>query len=532
MNYPPHPVQFSRRTPVFGRALVASSHYLASKAGVSVLERGGNAVDAAIACAAMLTLVEPTGCGLGSDAFAIIHDGQKLHGLNASGKSPASASLGFYEELGGMPERGWHSVTVPGAVAGWASLSEQFGKLAFECLFDEVIAQAERGFHVTPVVAHLWRRDAAILKNEPGFEAMFLRQGMAPMPGMLFHQEGMAETFRLIAKSRGRDFYEGELAEQILRSARGHDALMAPDDLAGMTPEWVPVMSQPFGSAQLHELPPNGQGIAASMALGILRHTDFDQYGARDARRLHLTIEAMKLAFADLQAHVADPRHMHVGHQDLLDDKYLASRAALINPIEASHFGAGAPPRGGTVYLCAADREGLMVSFIQSNYMGMGSGVCIPGTGIHLQNRGANFVMDEHHPNCVAGGKRPFHTIIPGFVTDDEGGRMATGVMGAFMQAQGHVQMVINTKRDGMDVQTAIDHPRWRFIEGKKLELESGFDQLMVHELIRLGHDIQVMAPGQNGGFGGAQLIATLSNQDGYVGGSDPRKDGQVMMIG
>lgn len=532
MNYPPHPVQFSRRTPVFGRALVATSHYLASKAGISVMERGGNAVDAAIATAAMLTLVEPTGCGLGSDAFAIIHDGKQLHGLNSSGPSPQGAHRDFYRKLGGIPERGWHAVTVPGAVAGWASLSKEFGKLAFEELFDEVVDQAERGFHVTPVVAHLWHRDAQILRSQPGFEEMFLRQGKAPVPGSLFQQQGMAESFRLIARSGGRDFYEGYLAEQIIRSAKHHDALMNEHDLAGMSPEWVPVISQEFGQAQLHELPPNGQGIAASMALGILRHTDFDHYGPRDARRLHLTIEAMKLAFADLQTHVADPRHMKIGHQQMLDDQYLAERAALINPYQASHFGAGAPPPGGTVYLCAADKNGLMVSFIQSNYMGMGSGVCIPGTGIHLQNRGANFVMDEEHPNCVAGGKRPFHTIIPGFVTGHDGGRMATGVMGAFMQAQGHVQMVINTQIDGMDLQTAIDYPRWRYIEGKKIELEAGFDLLLADELIRMGHEVQTMAASQNGGFGGAQLIATLPSQDGYVGGSDPRKDGQVMMMG
>lgn len=531
VNYPYYPVTMTRRTPVFGRAAVATSQYLATQAGLRILEKGGSAADAAIATAAMLTLVEPTGCGLGSDAFAIVHDGEKVHGLNSSGRAPAAWTREFFDAKGGIPKRGWDAVTVPGVVRGWSALWQRFGKLPFESLFEDAISQAERGFIVTPVVQKLWSRDHEILRDQPGFIKMFTENGHVPNVGQRFVNRGMADSFRAIAKTQGEDFYTGELAAKIIAFAKETGGSMTAADLEAHQADWVDLLQMDFGETTLYEIPPNGQGIAALIALNILKHTSFDKWDGEDWRGTHLQIEAMKLAFSDLLAHVADPDYMAFDPARLLDPSYGAERAALIDPNRAQVFGAGKPGGGGTVYLCAADEDGMMVSFIQSNYMGMGSGVSVPGTGIHFQNRGANFTMEKGHPNEVAPMKRPFHTIIPGFITGANGLRMATGVMGAFMQAQGHLQMLVRTQILGQDVQTAIDAPRWRFMEGNQVEVEEAFSQSLVQSLRDAGHDIKIIPWSEGLGFGGAQLIQTLPG-GGYVAGSDPRKDGMALVLG
>ncbi|UOA28639.1 gamma-glutamyltransferase family protein [Pseudosulfitobacter sp. DSM 107133] len=519
----------SRRSAVLADNMVVTSQPLAAQAGLAMLAQGGNAVDAALATAIALTVLEPTGNGLGSDAFAILWDGQELHGLNASGRSPANWTPERFAGHVDMPYRGWESVTVPGAVSSWVALSERFGRLPFGDLFVPAIRHAEDGFAVSPVIAALWARAAEELAHQPGFAETFLPQGRAPQAGERFRAPGHARTLRAIAETKGKAFYEGEIAQEIVAYAKQHDAALSLADLAGHRPDWCGTISTAFDDAVLHEIPPNGQGIAALMGLGILSHTAIRDMGADDPQALHLQIEAMKLALRDAEAHVADPAHMvDVTAQDMLDAGYLAARAALIDPARAQDFGAGAPKRGGTVYLTAADASGMMVSFIQSNYAGFGSGVVVPGTGVALQNRGAGFVLDPGHPNVVAGGKRPFHTIIPAFLMGPEGPRMSFGVMGGPMQAQGHVQMVLRTQLWGNDPQMAADAPRWRVTEGLGVACETTLPAATLQALRDMGHDITLEAPDNAFGFGGAQLIHRLKG-GGYAGGSDPRKDGAAV---
>ncbi len=524
MRFPalsPHP---SRRSAVLATSMVATSQPLAAQAGLTMLAQGGNAVDAALATAIALTVVEPTGNGLGSDAFAILWDGAALHGLNASGRSPAAWTP---ERFGGaMPERGWETVTVPGAVGGWIALSERFGRLPFDDLFQPAIRYAREGFAVSPVIARLWGIGARTLGDQPGFAAHFMPDGRAPVAGERFAAPDTAATLAAIARSGGEAFYRGALAERIAAEAARHGAVLTADDMAANVPDWCGTIHAGFDGADLHEIPPNGQGIAALMALGMLSHTDIRDHGPDDPAALHLMWEATKLALRDAEAYVADPAAMAaVGAADLLDDAYLSARAALIDPARAQDFGAGAPTRGGTVYLAAADRDGVMVSFIQSNYAGFGSGVVVLGTGIHMQNRGCGFVLEPGHPNRVAGGKRPFHTIIPGFLMENGAPRMAFGVMGGPMQAQGHVQMILRTRLWGEDVQAAADAPRWRVTEGLGVACESAMPGATLDALAALGHRIVREPPDSAFGFGGAQLIHRLDSGV-YAGGSDPRKDG------
>lgn len=519
----------SRRSAVLADNMVVTSQPLAAQAGLAMLAQGGNAVDAALATAIALTVLEPTGNGLGSDAFAILWDGQELHGLNASGAAPAAWNAQRFAGRVEMPFRGWESVTVPGAVSAWVALSERFGALPFADLFAPAIRYAEDGFAVSPVIAALWARAAEQLGDQPGFAQTFLPDGRAPRAGERFRTPGHARTLRAIAQTNGRAFYEGEIAEAIVAYAKEHDAALSLADMANHRPEWCGTISTAFDDATLHEIPPNGQGIAALMGLGILSHTPIREMDADDPQALHLQIEAMKLALRDAEAYVADPAHMvDVTAQNMLDDGYLAARAALIDPMQAQDFGAGAPKRGGTVYLAAADASGMMVSFIQSNYAGFGSGVVVPGTGVALQNRGAGFVLDQGHPNVVAGGKRPFHTIIPAFLMGPEGPRMSFGVMGGPMQAQGHVQMVLRTQVWGNDPQVAADAPRWRVTEGLGVACETTLRAATLQALRDLGHQITLEAPDNAFGFGGAQLIHRLGG-GGYAGGSDPRKDGAAV---
>ncbi len=519
----------SRRSAVLARNMVTTSQPLAAQAGLGMIARGGNAADAAIATAITLTVVEPTGNGVGSDAFAILWDGKELHGLNASGRAPAAWSREKFAGRDAMPMLGWDSVTVPGAVSAWVEISERFGALPFETLFEPAVRYAENGFPVSPKIAQLWARGGALLGDQPGFAETFLPDGRAPAAGEIFKNPALARTLRLIAETKGRAFYTGELADAMIAFSNTCGGTMTMEDLATHRADWCGTISQDFGDVSLHEIPPNGQGIAALIGLGILKHTAIADMDADDPRAMHLQIEAMKLALADAETYVGDIAHMsEVRPADMLNDAYLAQRAALIDPDHAKDFGAGAPKRGGTVYLSAADASGMMVSYIQSNYAGFGSGVAVPGTGIHLQNRGAGFSLDPQSQNVVGPGKRPFHTIIPGFVMGTHDPILSFGVMGGPMQAQGHVQMLLRTQLWKQDPQMAADAPRWRVTQGLGVACETTLPPQTLEALAGMGHVLAMEEPDTAFGFGGAQLIQRLSG-GGYAGGSDPRKDGAAV---
>jgi len=516
----------SRRMPVFARNAVATSQPLAAQAGLRMLLNGGNAVDAALACAIALTVVEPVSNGIGSDAFAMVWDGKRLHGLNGSGRSPAAWSAGRFAGLSAMPERGWDTVTVPGAVSAWAELSRRFGRLPFETLFEPAIAYARDGFLVTPDVARQWQLQEDMLLGQPGFQEAFLPGGRAPAAGEVFRFPDQAKTLRRIAETGGGAFYGGDLAERLAACAAKHGGALTLEDLAAHRADWVEPLGQDYRGVRLHELPPNGQGLAALMALGILSHWDMAGFPVDSADSVHLQIEAMKLAFADAYRHVADPAAMTLEAGALLDPDYLARRAQRIDLARAQEFGHGAPPDSGTVYLTTADAGGMMVSFIQSNFSGFGSGVVIPGTGIALHNRGRAFSLEPGHPNRVGPRKRPFHTILPGFVTRDGEGVMSFGVMGAAMQPQGHVQIMMRLFDHGQNPQAACDAPRWRVIQGLEVWLEPAFGPVVMNELKRRGHRLAVAKP-PSLDFGAAQAIFRL--EDGYVAASEPRRDGQAV---
>lgn len=527
MTYPLHPLYASRRSPVMAKNIAATSQPLATAAALRIMQKGGNALDAALAAAIALTVVEPTGNGLGSDAFCILWDGEKLHGLNASGRSPKEWTPKRFAGQSNMPYRGWESVTVPGAVSAWVELSDKFGKLPFADLFEPAIEYARNGFLVTPIIAELWRRAAEELHVQPGFQQAFMRAGRAPRAGEVFQSEEFARSLEAIAQTKGDAFYRGELAKAIVGFAQEHDAALSMEDMAAHKNDWCGTISQWMGETELHEIPPNGQGIAALMALGILRNTDIAAQHPDSLESLHLQIEAMKLAFMDVETFVSDPRFMgDVTTTHLLNDDYLASRAKLINRNRATSFPVGAPKDGGTVCLATGDAGGMMVSYIQSNYAGFGSGVVVPGTAISLQNRGAGFTLEEGHPNQVGPNKRPFHTIIPGMVMKDGVPQMAFGLMGGAMQAQGHLQMLLRTQVWSQDPQTAADAPRWRVIAGLDVAIEEGFHPAIVEGLKQLGHNAYFETPQNAFGFGGAQLVQRV--EGGYVAGSDPRKDGHA----
>ncbi len=515
------------RTPLLARNVVSTSHPLAAQAGLRMLLRGGNAVDAAIAAAAALVVVEPVSCGLGGDAFALVWDGNTLHGLNGPGPAPSAWTPKYFARHGNtLSKRGWDSVTVPGMVASWIELSERFGRLPFGQLLEPAIDLAERGFMVSPFVARRWAAAATLLKDQPGFAEAFLPQGRAPQVGELFVHPA-AHALTRIAESRGDAFYRGDLAEAIVAHAREHDAALTLDDLATFKPEWVEPITRDYAGYTVHEIPPNGQGIAALMALGMIEHHDITRYRPDSADGLHLQIEAMKLAFADTYRWVGDAQAMNeIRAQDLLDDGYLAERARLIDMRRAQDFRHGAPPSGGTVYLTAADESGMMISFIQSNYMGFGSGVVVPGTGISMQNRGHGFTLQSGHPNRVAPGKRPFHTIIPAFLTRDGQAVMSFGVMGGNMQPQGHVQTLVRMLSWGQQPQAACDAPRWKVQQGLAVEVESTMAPGLVTELAARGHAI-AQAGDREFDFGGGQFVWKLP--DGYIAASDPRRDGQAV---
>jgi len=529
----------SHRIPLFARNVVSTSHPLAAQAGLRMLVKGGNAVDAAIAAAATITLVEPVSCGLGGDCFAILWDGKQLHGLNSSGVAPAAWNVEYFKRKYGtgadglavQPKRGWDAVTVPGVVAGWAALHEKFGKLPFETLFEPAIEIAERGYAVPPVVAHKWALAAAELADQPGYAQAFMPEGRAPKVGEHFRLTDAAQTLRRIAESKGRDFYEGELAERIAAFSKECGGAMTLDDLRGYQPDWVTPIAKSYRGYELHEIPPNGQGIAALIALGICERFDLAGMGVDSVASQHVQIEAMKLGFADIYRYVSDPRTMNVTPAQMLDDNYLDARAKLIRLDRATHFEAGRPDAGGTIYLSAADESGMMISFIQSNYMGFGSGIVVPGTGISLQNRGVGFSMNPASANVVAGGKRPFHTIIPAFLTRAGKPVMSFGVMGGDMQPQGHLQTTIRMLDYHQQPQAACDAPRWKVNRDFTLDLEASMSRTTVEGLRALGHPLKsVDDPYMD--FGAGQFIWRLDESDnerGYVAASDPRRDGQAV---
>jgi gamma-glutamyltranspeptidase/glutathione hydrolase len=513
------------RKPLLAANAVATSQPLAAQAGLRMLLAGGNAVDAALATAITLSLVEPVSNGIGSDAYAIVWDGERLHGLNASGRAPAGWTPEFFAGRKSVPMRGWNSVSVPGCVSAWRELSARFGKLPFEKLFEPAIGYGRSGFLVSPTIAGQWAAQIAELKVQPGFAEAFMPGGRAPAPGELFRFPEHAATLEKIAATKGDAFYRGELAEKLEAHSRANGGAMTAADLAAHRPDWVETLTMDYRGYTVHELPPNGQGIVALIALGILESFDVASLPVDSPDSVHLQIEALKLAFADALAYVADIDYMPFAPARLLDAGYLRERAKLIDMKRAQPFAAGRPPKGGTVYLTAADASGMMISMIQSNFMGFGSGVVVPGTGISLQNRGSSFVLTEGHPNRVGPRKRPYQTIIPGFVTREGRPVMSFGVMGGTMQPQGHTQVMVRIADYGQNPQAACDGPRFRWVQGLDVSVEGGFARATLQELERRGHRIVTIDDYNQ--FGCAQMLWKLAG--GYFAASDPRRDGQAV---
>lgn len=514
----------SNRSPVFAKNLVASSQPLAVQAGISALKKGGNAVDAALATAITLTVVEPSGNGIGSDAFALVWDGNKLHGLNASGRSPASLNAEKFHGMQKIPKLGWDAVTVPGAVSAWVELSSRFGKLPFADLFKDAIQYASSGFQVGPKTQIIWKDAETLFKDFKSFSATFMQEGVAPEIGDHVRLPDHAATLARIAESNGADFYTGDLARAMVQDAQRHGGELSMQDLALHRCDWVKTINTSLSGFDLHEIPPNGQGVMALIGIGILNKLDIASYPLDSADSVHLQIEAMRIAYACIERHLADIEYMRVTVKDLLDDKFLTEKAAQIDLHKACSQAHGLGANPDTVYLTTADKDGMMVSMIQSNYNGFGSGIVVPGTGISLQNRGAGFVLEEGHPNQIRGGKRPYHTLIPGFVLQNGVPRMSFGVMGAHMQAQGHLQMMLRIFVHGQNPQAASDAPRWLLEKDGRVSIEQGFDPEVIQALIERGHELKFDTKEQF--FGGAQLIYAM--QDGYCGASDHRKEGLV----
>jgi gamma-glutamyltranspeptidase/glutathione hydrolase len=529
MDFSANPYNSRRSVTIARRGVVATSQPLAVQAGISMLQQGGNAVDAALATAIALTVVEPTSNGIGADAFALVWDGKKLHGLNGSGRAPRALNLSVLRDKGytSMPARGWTPVTVPGAPAAWRDLHARFGKLPFASLFEPAIRYAEEGHPLAPIVAYYWGRAASVYAQDTGPEfagwmQTFAPGGRAPGAGEMWASPGHASTLRRIAESGAEDFYRGATAHKIAQFAEQTGGFITAEDLAAHTSTWVEPISASYRGYEAWEIPPNGQGIVALIGLNILEGFDLARMERDSADSLHLQIEATKLAFADALRYVADPDFVEVPTARLLDKGYAAQRRRLIGE-QALQPEAGDPNSGGTVYLCAVDGDGMMVSFIQSNYMGFGSGIVVPGTGVALQNRGANFSLDPGHPNRIEPGKRPYHTIIPGFLTQGGEAIGPFGVMGGFMQPQGHLQMVVNTVDYALNPQASLDAPRWQWTNGRQVEVESDTDPRVIEGLRASGHEIEVVSPG--GGFGRGQIIWRLPS-GAYAAGSDKRADG------
>ncbi|MCH9674035.1 MAG: gamma-glutamyltransferase family protein [Gammaproteobacteria bacterium] len=522
----------STRMPTFAsNGVVATSQPLAAQAGLEVLRAGGNAVDAAIATAVALTVVEPTSNGIGGDLFALIWDKGKLYGLNSSGRAPAAIQAEAIRAQGNqsMPELGWAPVTVPGAPAGWKMMHERFGGLAFDRLFESAISYAADGYPVPAVVGKAWAaaqsRFGGLKGAEfAGWRETFMPGGAAPAVGSKWASPAHAQTLAKIAASGAEAFYRGDLAEAMAAFSAQTGGYLSADDLNAHTSEWVDPIKVDYRGHEVWEIPPNGQGIAALIALGILEGFDASSQPHGAEQLWHWQIEAMKLAFADAHEYVTDPDFSPDVSEQLLSPAHLAARRALIGERAETRQSAELP-RGGTVYLCTADRDGMMVSFIQSNYHGFGSGVVVPGTGIALHNRGHAFSLNSNHRNVLEPGKRPFHTIIPGFLTRGDTPIGPFGVMGAPMQPQGHMQVISSTLDHGLNPQAALDAPRWRFLQGNQSVVEPATSPEVYKALIARGH--QLVEPAADYHVGRGQIIWQL--EDGvYVAGTEPRADGCV----
>lgn len=510
--------------------MVCTSQALAAQAGLEILKKGGNAIDSAIATAICLTVTEPTSNGIGSDAFAIIWFQDKLYGFNGSGMAPAKADVKKLKELGydTMPMVGWYPVTVPGAPSAWIALSKRFGKLPFADLFQQAIAYAQEGFPVSPTVSQLWKKSYDLYrekgKNKEEFDewfATFAPKGHAPSAGEIWKSPNHAKTLQELAETCCESFYKGEIAEKIHAFSSKYHGWLCKQDLENHEPLWVEPISIGYKGYDIWEIPPNGHGIVALMALNMIKNASL---GQRDSQSYHEQIEAMKLAFADGKNFIADNRYMKATIEQLLSEEYGKKRWAEISD-RAKEPVFGDPFSGGTVYLCTADEEGNMVSYIQSNYDGFGSGLVVPGTGIALHNRGANFSLDEAHVNCLAPNKRPYHTIIPGFLTKDKKAVGPFGVMGGFMQPQGHMQVMMNMIDFHMNPQEALDAPRWQWTGGKRIMVERQFPFAITEKLLHLGHEI-IVEP-EDIEFGRGQMI--VRNDDGVLAGAtEPRADGVV----
>ncbi len=532
---------FATRSEVIAQnGMAATSHPLATQVAIDVLKSGGSAIDAAIAANAVLGLMEPTGCGIGGDLFAIVWDAktQKLHGLNASGRSPKDLTLEYFKEnnLTKVPSYAPLPVTVPGAVDGWFELHKKFGVLPMDKVLEPAITYAREGFPVTELIAYYMQRSAYVLGKYPNFKETYMPNGKMPAKGEIFRNLDLANTYEKIAKG-GRDaFYKGDIAKTIASYIKEQGGFLSYNDLASHKSEWVEPVSASYRGYDVWELPPNGQGIAALQILNILEGFDIASMGFSSAEYLHHFIEAKKLAYEDRAHHYADMQHANVPLERLISKEYATERRKLLNPNRAERsYEPGSMDTPSTIYLTVADKDGNMVSLIQSNYRGMGSGMTPWGLGFVLQDRGEGFNLEEGFLNTYTPGKRPFHTIIPGFITKDGKPYVSFGVMGGGMQPQGHVQIVINMIDFGMNLQEAGDAPRVQHIgssepTGEKMTsggtvlLETGFDWETVRALIGKGHKIQW----DLGGYGGYQAIMWDEINGVYFGASESRKDGQA----
>lgn len=533
MHFETHQYPSRRSNIVANHGLVATSQPLAAQAGLAILQAGGNALDAAIATVATLCVVEPCSTGIGGDAFALIWraDEQKLYGLNASGPAPAALTADLVRSQGHetYPTSGGLSVTVPGSLRGWETAVARLGTMGLDTLLHQAIDYAQNGFPVSQRIARSWQRSAEKMSRHPDSRRVWLPDGHAPQAATTFRNPEFAQTLRHIAENGVAAFYDGHIAAQIADCVQADGGVLTVDDLASYAAEWVTPISLAYDDTYtFYEIPPNGQGLTALLALNITRSFDLQALGYGTAEYYHVLMEATKLAFADAHAYIADPRQVAVPIADLLSDSYAQSRAALIQMAQSVAPQAGNPARhGDTVYLTVADAHGNMVSWIQSLYMGFGSGLTAGTTGVQLQNRAANFSLEPGHPNEAAPGKRPFHTIIPGFITQNGSAWSSFGVMGGFMQPQGHLQVGLNMTMFGMDPQTALDAPRFNWLQDKEFALETAVANNVRQTLIRWGHTL--LPPDTPTHYGGGQAIVRLPQSGVLVGGSEPRNDGAAV---
>lgn len=522
----------SRRAVVFAKnGLTATGTPYAAEVGLEIMRKGGNAIDAIVAMAMCLPVVEPTANGIGSDAFALVYANGQLHGLNASGWAPSHISSELLCEKGytEMPAFGFEAATVPGAPSAWAALSSRFGKLPLREVAEPAARYAEEGYPLSANISRSWKnafirysKSCLDDKYKPWFDT-FAKDGRAPEVGEIWSSKEMAETLRKIGQTNAESFYRGELMERIVNFSDDFGGYFTKEDFTDFMPEWVEPIAVNYRGYDVFEIPPNGQGITTLVALNILRNFELDCV-RETAQNYHLQIEAMKLAFADSLKHVTDPAYMTIPVEELLSKEYAKERSRLITD-RAQIFSNGKPKASGTVYLCAADGEGNMVSYIQSNYMGFGTGLCVPGTGITLQNRGNNFSLDPGHINVLKARKRPYHTIIPGFLMKDGKPVGPFGVMGGFMQPQGHLQMIVNTIDFNMNPQDALDAPRWQWYKENHIEMESFINGDIVRKLSDMGHDIKLLY--DYGSMGRGQIIWRLDSGV-LCGGTEPRTDGAI----